>query len=285
MAFVHGASAGTRDSWAYRRLSHRLAASGVAVLLYDRRGEGASHAGAADDGFRHLAGDVLAAVRLLRAHPRIDPRRVGLSGGSQGGWVSALAATMSPDVVFLVLRVTPARMPSQAELDHAEWAMRADHRSHGDIQAALAHLRRYFAYVATGEGWELLAASSARAAQAEWGRYVDQPERPEQLDWWRGHHDFDVYGVLTRLQVPVLAVYGASDMVAPPALNAGLMRQALEEAGVEHVVEIIPDAGHALELPGMFLDEDMGTWVWPSYSARARELIVGWIQGQRSAGE
>jgi dienelactone hydrolase len=57
--------------------------------------------------FPQLAGDVAAGVRFLRTRPEIDPRRIGLAGMSQAGWILPYAARELGDVAFLVLLSGP----------------------------------------------------------------------------------------------------------------------------------------------------------------------------------
>ncbi len=72
---------------------------GAAVLVYDKRGTGQSggqYRGVgprnSDSMVRLLGHDAVAALALLSRHPRIDPRRLGLAGGSQAGWIIPAAA-------------------------------------------------------------------------------------------------------------------------------------------------------------------------------------------------
>src|SRR5262249_18410165 len=67
-------------------------ARGIAVLAYDKRGNGQStgrYPGSLASGstIRTLAGDAVAAARFLAAQRGIDRSRVGLYGLSQGGWI------------------------------------------------------------------------------------------------------------------------------------------------------------------------------------------------------
>ncbi len=101
-----------RDLRAY---GGRLAPDGMAVLMYDKRGTGDStgtHRGfnpaTCAEVHDELARDALAAVDYLRGRPDIDPQRIGLIGGSQAGWVMALAASRSDAVRFLVALAGPA---------------------------------------------------------------------------------------------------------------------------------------------------------------------------------
>jgi hypothetical protein len=47
-------------------------------------------------------------VNWLRRQPQIDPTRVGLTGGSQAGWVIEMAAAHSSAITFLALQASPA---------------------------------------------------------------------------------------------------------------------------------------------------------------------------------
>ena len=93
MVIAHGASFGLRGSPVYDELADLLLREGVAVLRYDRRGEGKS-TGRGDDASPRGPGpdDLLACVRTLRHHAGIRSDRVGLWGISQGSWLGRLSA-------------------------------------------------------------------------------------------------------------------------------------------------------------------------------------------------
>jgi dipeptidyl aminopeptidase/acylaminoacyl peptidase len=55
-----------------------------------------------------LARDALACVRRLKTQPEIDPRRVGLWGISQGGWITPLAAGLDDAPAFIINSLGPA---------------------------------------------------------------------------------------------------------------------------------------------------------------------------------
>src|SRR5262249_112299 len=104
----HGSGKTTRDQlvWASRHLT----SLGYAVLRFDKRGGGEStgtyvFVGTKDSPwvFPQLASDVAAGVRFLRTRPEIDPRRIGLFGNSQAGWILPLAARDLGDVAFVIL--------------------------------------------------------------------------------------------------------------------------------------------------------------------------------------
>ena len=59
----HSANGGTRDFHAYQHLATSLPAAGIAVLLFDRRGSGASSGDFTTASFQDLAADGIAGIR------------------------------------------------------------------------------------------------------------------------------------------------------------------------------------------------------------------------------
>jgi uncharacterized protein len=107
---VPGSVAANRDTYDLWALF--FASRGYAVLTYDKRGVGHSTGqyvrDATDANLYDLASDALAGVAWLRRQKNVDPQRIGLSGGSQAGWVIALAASQSRNVRFAALQSGPA---------------------------------------------------------------------------------------------------------------------------------------------------------------------------------
>ncbi len=101
------------------------AAAGYAHFVMDSRGQGASWSpgDTADDGasgpsvpgvmtrgidspetyyYRRIMTDAARAVEAAAAHPAVDPERIAVTGGSQGGGLSIAAAALSGRVGFLM---------------------------------------------------------------------------------------------------------------------------------------------------------------------------------------
>ena len=100
---------GERGDGAYRAWARELAARGLAVLRYDKRGTGES-GGAALSWLdaRPLAADAAAAARALARLPGVDPARLTLIGHSQGGDLALAAAAVAP-VARIVTIGAPGR--------------------------------------------------------------------------------------------------------------------------------------------------------------------------------
>lgn len=100
-----GSNRWTREPWGL--LYDYFNEQGIAVLTYDKRGVGESEGDCCpfrEKGyFRALAGDLIGAVRAIGRLPDIDPKRIGLYGTSQGGWIVPIAAVEAPDEIALVV--------------------------------------------------------------------------------------------------------------------------------------------------------------------------------------
>lgn len=82
---LHGASEPTRKAAVYRHLREGLPAMGVAVLVYDRRGTGASSGSLKNIDYGTLADDAIAGQRALGDLPRIDPKKIGFFSAKVDG--------------------------------------------------------------------------------------------------------------------------------------------------------------------------------------------------------
>lgn len=112
VVFGHGSGRVTRDHLKFSAEWFRSV--GFAVLRFDKRGVGESTGqfvpvGTRDSPvvFPQLASDIEAGVRFLRTRPEIDPRRIGISGWSQAGWILPIVAHNLGDVAFMVIMSGP----------------------------------------------------------------------------------------------------------------------------------------------------------------------------------
>jgi dienelactone hydrolase len=101
VVFVHGAGRQTREQ--YRKQGEYFVSQGIAALIYDKRGTGQS-GGAYESRkpYENLVNDALAGVALLKQRHEIEPSQIGIWGLSQGGAISATAASRSKDIHFIV---------------------------------------------------------------------------------------------------------------------------------------------------------------------------------------
>jgi pimeloyl-ACP methyl ester carboxylesterase len=95
-------------------LMRRLLGDGIAVLEYDKRGNGQS-SGEFVDSLENMETDAASAVKYLRTRADIDGNRIALVGHSQGGAVAPAVAARDAaiaGVVMLAGPVVPATAPA-----------------------------------------------------------------------------------------------------------------------------------------------------------------------------
>jgi dienelactone hydrolase len=90
-----------------------FATEGVTAFAYDKRGVGESGGDFRTVPFMDLCDDGLAAIAYLKSRDEIDPKRIGVWGLSQGGWLGPLAASRSADVSYVIAVSGPGVSPGE----------------------------------------------------------------------------------------------------------------------------------------------------------------------------
>jgi alpha-beta hydrolase superfamily lysophospholipase len=258
VVFVHGA--------AYHERADNLeeaeffASRGIAALVYDKRGCGASTGDWTTASQFDLAADALAAVRLLKDRPEIDSRHIGLWGMSQGASIIPLAAVRSSDVAFLIA------VSGCLSFDRQMHYYRANLFRQRGLSDSLLDI-----------------ANKASLVYNDFARRVrDGLPVPAA---WRARSAFDVYldyrQEWSRVQQPVLAVYGELDQAVPVAENAAELREAmLTGNNKDWTILIFPAASHSLgkTATGELYEP------WRGYVPGFLEQTTEWVLRRANAG-
>lgn len=273
IVFTHGGGPDTRDL--SRFYADHFARVGVATLIYDKRGVGASSPDLVDWGRSSrddLAGDALAGVQLLKSRKEINLRRIGLYGPSNGAWVVEYAAIHSKDVAFIIV-VSGGAIPGwQSELYRVEAETRAEGFSEDEIKAAVDFMRQKFEVARTGQGWEQFAALIEQSRKEKWFHFVLAPRSLERLrESW---DPYDPYTDMQKIRIPVLAIFGELDTEVPSARIADVTRKALRSSGSkDYVVKVFPHANHGI----MVFPEEGKPWRFFGFAEGYVDLITDWV--------
>lgn len=201
-------------------LARRLVTRGVAVLLLGKKGVGASGGDWKRETFDDRAANVQAAIDWLAQRPDIDRERIGLYGHSQGGYVGAIVAARGHGLRFAILAAGSAqRVREQIATDDMVTRMRDKNLARAEAQAA------------TGRGMWLLDAGMKLCPLV-------------RVHYLCGIYDYDPVPDLSKVKVPVLALFGERDNMVPPEENLATMQAALARAGVAHEIKVFPAANH-----------------------------------------
>jgi pimeloyl-ACP methyl ester carboxylesterase len=288
VVLVHGSERTSALGSAY---AYSLAAQGIAVFAYDKRGTGASE-GEYTQNFELLAADAAAALAQAKTMARGRISKAGFFGGSQGGWVAPLAATHS-DAQFVAIGFGLVASPIEEDREQ----MVSEARALGLDSKALALIDRLSAatsrLVRSGfsQGYDDLAQVRRDLAQQPWsqrirGEYSGEILRMTddelrrlgrarfdnvELIW-----DYDSVAALRRVNVPVLWVLAGEDREAPIATTRAALLQ-LKKAGKPIDVYLFPNTDHGMM---EFVTNPDGSRTMTRITDGYLRLVGDWIQGR-----
>ena len=291
MIEVHGSEgANALDFNAFQRFAP---ASGVGVFVYAKRGSGGSE-GAYTQDFHLLAEDAAAAVLEARRLAGARAGRLGLHGGSQGGWVAPLAASLTP-VDFVTIGFGLAYGPLSEDADQVQLDLKGKGWGPEVLEQARAITDVTGAFIAShgAVGFADLEAVRARYRAEPWfadikgeftGFLLNTPNdaiiaMAPRLDigtpW-----TYDPLPVLTALDTPMLWIQAAEDLGAPPeASRARLI--ALSAAGRPITVLEFPNTDHGIVRYETAAD---GTRTMLGYAPGYYQAVLDWALRGRLEG-
>lgn len=277
VVLLQGSSSNLRRE--YRFYADHFARAGLAVLTFDKRGNGESSGDYSAATYDTLASDGAAAVECLRAQPLVDPQGVGVWGLSQGAFIAPRVAGLAPSVRCIVAVSAPG-LPigySAAYQDSARLASAGFDAA--DVRRVVSLNRRLTEWLETGKGEAELSALLTEAATTRWRRASSLPARLPSgaalKGWyWRGR-TVDPEPWWSAVRVPVLAVYGAADELVPPKPNAKAIERALRKGGDKDVtVKMYPSANHILRTLPLVAG---GRWDWPRAAPGYLDKVTEWL--------
>lgn len=243
----HAASAPTRDNPLYRHLVELLPPLKIAVFVFDRRGSGRSAGKLEESDYTMLADDGIAAQRMLAQDRRIDPRRIGFWGLSQGGWLSLLAASRSPQAAFAISASAPMTTPDLQMNFAVANILRIRGFSQADIDQAIAartavdDFQRGKRDRASAQGILDAAIPKPWFEHTYMGKTFKDPDQSR----WAKEIRHDPLATLAAVKQPALVIYGSVDPWVPAQISVERLRASSPQHPNVEVV-VITGADHAM---------------------------------------
>jgi len=257
VVLVSGTGHNTRDEdvWGHKVfvvLADALNRGGFAVLRYDKRGVGGSTGNFDTATTADFASDADAAVRWLRGQPKVDARRVGILGHSEGGIIAPMVAASDKDVAFIVMIAGPALRGDKLFVLQSAMTARAYGAPEDYIARRMVFDQKLYDAIIAAPS-DLVAQKSAEHIIADGVRekVVDQNEaetlaRGDTSVWERYFLSYDPGPTLSRIRVPLLAIYGSLDVQVPANENLLAASAALKKNSNSMVV-MLPQKNHLLQ--------------------------------------
>jgi hypothetical protein len=283
VVLIHGAGPEQRNGSGnmLRDAAVQFASHGIAALIYDKRGNGASGGDWTKADFAELANDAISAIKYLLARPGINPSCVGVWGFSQGGFIAPIVTVHSPGVAFMIIVSGAAVTPEKQELARVAQHMRADNFPEDDIVEAVEAMRQVNSFVRTDLGWADLAVRYEAAVNRKvgWLSYLGGPLAPKghwYWTWWRQVMDFEPLLACKQIKCPVLILLGELDRTVPVVESVSLYKEAFGCAkNPDFTIKVFPRANHGLRLAKTGGRSEYGSM--HEYVQGYFEIMIDWI--------
>jgi pimeloyl-ACP methyl ester carboxylesterase len=279
---LHGSGPPTRYS--FGPYPHFFTSLGLAVLIYDKRGTGASTGGTRLDTTTidvaqlpeyypdGLKADAVAAFRFLQSRKDINPKKIGLWGSSEGGMLATQVAAQDKDVAFAINSAGFMGPLWQTTYYQFGSTWRGSGVSPDQVDEALAFTMLWLDVARTGDDHELFSheREKAESDKKPWVFWSSNDFRSlEQMRWdWSHVLSFSPLPELTKVTCPVLGLWGRLDEETDAVDAERNMRSALIAGGnKDFALRIFPNANHPLQempsrsrmAPGVF--ETLRAWL------------------------
>lgn len=288
VVLLHGSGPQDRNGYLsiIRLAADHFARHGVAALIYDKRGVDASTGNWATASFDDMAGDALAALKLLQSRGDINPKQIGLWGSSQAGWVMAKATSMSKEIAFIVAVSAGGSgyTVAQQELYNVTTEMRANGFSPDEINEVIATRNLLFDFVRTGEGEKYDAAirkAQQNARIKEWLTPLSgEIDRKKRDQWFLALDiDFDPVPQWERYEGPVLGIFGELDASTPVRQVVPVFAKALaSRRNTDFTIKVFPKAHHIILEAETGSDSELGRL--KRYVPGYFDMMSDWIRAK-----
>jgi pimeloyl-ACP methyl ester carboxylesterase len=236
-------------------LADHLTRKGIAVLRADDRGVGGSTGEVKTATTEDFAGDVVAGVEFLKSRgPRINARRIGLIGHSEGGIIAPMVAARSRDVAFIVLmagmgvsgeEIVRAQAAAIAKAEGANEAAVAGNRAIQDLVNAMVKVE-VDPKVRESRLRELRDKLSAQMKGV--ALTLDVQFKMAASPWYRYFLMYDPSTALRSVDCPVLVLNGELDLQVLPRQNLPAIAKALDEGGnPDYAIVKLPKLNHLFQ--------------------------------------
>ncbi len=230
---------------AFLVVADRFARAGIAVARFDDRSVGGSTGNYFETSWDGFADDLIAIKEILKSMPQIDAAGIGTAGMSQGGAVGALAGTKDNDFAFVILLSAPGLTGVDALKLQLEKTLELSNVTGAKADQYRALFEDYMDIVQsdpndpmTRERLRIFLQGPGRALIPAYGfvpKDIDERVSMFLGPWYRSNVQFDPQASYGALDIPVLAIGGSLDVIAPPAEHLQNIEAILAEAPTEDV--------------------------------------------------
>jgi len=279
----------------FKQIADYLSSRGIAVLRLDDRGTGKTTGVYETSTTGDFADDALRAIQYLKGIKGINTKKIGLLGHSEGAAASAIAASKSRDVAFIVSVAGLATsgyeslIQQNEDIVNASQLTEVDKKRSNEINGLMFKVAFKYAdsdslennLNTTYNEWKVKDDAYFKTLNIEFDHfrfpvysYVNYAIGP----WYRYFIKYDAPKIVGSVKVPILALNGDKDLMVSGKSNLENWKK-YAAAGGNHKVEthLLPGLNH-LFLPCVTCTTQEYSSIKASFSTEALAIIGNWIQ-------
>jgi uncharacterized protein len=271
-------------------LADYLVRNGIAVLRYDDRGIASSKGDFSTATSADFADDAEAAFTYLQKQAGINAKKIGIIGHSEGGMIAPMVAARNKKVAFVVMIAGPAMAIDELMIAQGNAIATASGIDETLIAEALTFNSKFYNFLIEQPDLETAKAklddflSKNRYKQSD-GELVSVDELKKQLTsaltpWFHYFIKYNPSENLSKMQCPVLAIYGSKDLQVPAKQNIEALTPIFEKSKSDHLIVELSDLNHLMQNAetGNVSEYD---FIEETMAPKALETISNWILALR----
>ncbi len=275
----------------FKVIADHLTRNGIAVMRYDDRGVGGSKGHVTRATSLSFAGDAEAAVAFLEGHPQIDPKKIGLAGHSEGGFIAPIVASRRGTIAFVISLAGPGVTGYDAIIQQNIDHFRVSGMSEEALADQLHMLRNLFSFVITGDDQRAVAKEAMEWYSKELdAKGLSAEERRGQMSgftqalvqtnnpWWKYFLATDPAQFWSKVGCPVLALNGEKDIQVNHEQNLPAITAAVKKGGNRKVKTVsLPGLNHLFQHAETGAITEYAT-IEETFSPEVLDLMTVWIR-------
>jgi pimeloyl-ACP methyl ester carboxylesterase len=232
-----------------------LAHCGIAAFVHDKRGTGLSEGNFAETTYNDYINDAGNCAIFLSKHKRIDPDKIGVMGGSEGGRIAIMAASRFPAIKFVISQAGTVVTTVEDRL-YAQLNGMKDGGILTDFLLTVVRPLWEKSFLAWASN-DPLEHEKVNKEITEWRTKYDRqilpftkqemesiPEFSDVLPTWNSMPN-DYLSELSHFNKKWLAIFGEADRVVPTEASVKNILHYMSLSGNKNYnIAIIPEMGH-----------------------------------------
>lgn len=267
-----------------------LTRHGIAVLRYDDRGVGQSQPGSVKANSADFATDAEAAFDYLKSNPKIDHKKTGLAGHSEGGFIAPICASANHDIAFII-SLAGTGVSGEKILHRQNYDIsKAAGMSENEIQKAISENKKLFGILKKNpddrKAEEKMTTEYKRFLLKEKMTGKDSVKALEQFKasvpgltgrWFRYFLVTDPAPFWEKVTCPVLAFDGEKDLQVAADINLPAIEKALRKGGNTRITTYkLPGLNHLFQHCKTGSPSEYGE-IEETFSPDVLKIITDWI--------